>query len=219
MRSKEEAHDYRYFPDPDLMPVIVDEKWKNEIAQFLPELPDQRKKRFINQFNLPNYDAEILTSSRAIADYYENVLKVTDDYKSASNWIMTDVLKILNEQKINIDEFKISPVNLGELVNLINQKIISHKIAKDVFAEMLKENKSPNEIIKEKNLVQISDANELEKEIEKILDANPKDVEDYLAGKEKVIGFFVGQIMKATKGKANPQAVNELLKERLEKRR
>lgn len=219
MRSKEEAHDYRYFPDPDLMPVIVDEKWKNEIAKSLPELPDQRKKRFINQFNLPNYDAEILTSSRAIADYYENVLKVTDDYKSASNWIMTDVLKILNEQKINIDEFKISPVNLGELVNLINQKIISHKIAKDVFAEMLKENKSPNEIIKEKNLVQISDANELEKEIEKILDANPKDVEDYLAGKEKVIGFFVGQIMKATKGKANPQAVNELLKKRLEKRR
>lgn len=219
MRSKEEAHDYRYFPDPDLMPVFVDENWKSEISKNLPELPDEKKKRFIEHYNLPIYDAEILTGSRTLAEYYENVIKVTNDYKSASNWIMTEVLKIINEQKIDVKEFKISPIRLGELINLINNKVISHKIAKDVFAEMLINEKSPDEIVKEKNLTQISDTNELEKEIEKILDANPKDVQDYLNGKEKVIGFFVGQIMKATKGKANPQTVSEILKQKLESRR
>jgi aspartyl-tRNA(Asn)/glutamyl-tRNA(Gln) amidotransferase subunit B len=219
MRNKEEAHDYRYFPDPDLMPVIVDEKWKNEIAATLPELPDIRKERFITQYNLPKYDADILTSFRELADYYEQVLAETSDYKTASNWVMTEVLKVVNEEKISPKNFSVSPANLGKLISLINKNTISGKIAKDIFPEMLKTNKDPNEIVKEKNLVQISDSSELESIITKILDANPKDVQDYLGGKEKAIGFFVGQIMKESKGKANPQVVNGLLKAKLEERR
>ncbi|MBI3123685.1 MAG: Asp-tRNA(Asn)/Glu-tRNA(Gln) amidotransferase subunit GatB [Ignavibacteriales bacterium] len=219
MRTKEEAHDYRYFPDPDLMPVIVDEKWRNEIHSILPELPDARKERFVSQYKLPVYDAQILTSSRELADYYEQVLTETDDYKTASNWVMTDVLKIVNEQKISVKDFSVTPQNLGKLVSLISKNTISGKIAKEVFPEMILSGKDPEAIVKEKNLVQISDTSELESAITKILDANPKDVQDYLGGKEKAIGFFVGQIMKETKGKANPQIVNELLKKKLEERR
>ncbi len=219
MRTKEEAHDYRYFPDPDLMPVIVDEKWENEIAMSLPELPDVKKERFINQFSLPKYDSEILTSSRELADYYEQVLNETNDYKTASNWVMTEVLKSVNENKISPKEFNVTPQNLGKLISLINKNTISSKIAKDIFPEMIQSGKDPESIVKEKNLVQISDSSELESMIDKILDANPKDVQDYLGGKEKAIGFFVGQIMKESKGKANPQIVNQLLKSKLESRR
>ena len=217
MRSKEEAHDYRYFPDPDLMPVIVDEKWKSEIAASMPELPEKRKKRFVEQYSLPVYDSEILTSSRQLADYYEQVLCATNDYKTASNWVMTDVLKVVNDQKISIEQFPVSPDNLGKLIKLITDKTISGKIAKDIFPEMLVGNNDPNEIVKEKNLVQISDTGEIEIVIDKIVSANPKQVEEYLSGKEKIIGFFVGQIMKEMKGKANPQIVNELLKNKLDK--
>lgn len=217
MRNKEEANDYRYFPEPDLVPVFVDEKWKNEILNYLPELPQQRKERFINQYNLPEYDSEILTSTKSLADYYEKVISVTNDYKSASNWLMVDVLKVINENKIDINEFIISPENLGKLINLINDGTISGKIAKDVFEIMLKENKSPEEIVKEKNLIQITDTTELENIIEKILENNQIQVKEYLEGKEKVLGFFVGQIMKETKGKANPKLVNEILKEKLER--
>ena len=219
MRTKEEAHDYRYFPDPDLMPVIVDEKWRNEILSSLPELPDARREGFVSQYKLPVYDAQILTSSRELADYYEQVLTETDDYKTASNWVMTDVLKTVNEQKISVKDFSVTPQNLGKLVSLISKNTISGKIAKEVFPEMILSEKDPEVIVKEKNLVQISDTSELESAITKILDANPKDVQDYLGGKEKAIGFFVGQIMRETKGKANPQIVNELLKKKLEERR
>lgn len=219
MRSKEEAHDYRYFPDPDLMPVIVDEKWKNEIALLLPELPDVKKERFMNQYNLPKYDSEILTSSRDLADYYEQVLTETNDYKTASNWVMTEVLKSINEEKISLKNFSVTPKNLGKLISLINKNVISGKIAKDIFPEMILTGKDPESIVKGKNLIQISDSSELESMIDKILDANPKDVQDYLGGKEKAIGFFVGQIMKESKGKANPQIVNQLLKSKLEARR
>lgn len=215
MRSKEEAHDYRYFPDPDLMPVVVDEKWKNEIAGKLPELPDARRDRFIADYNLPLYDAEVLTSSKEVADYYEKILSVTNDYKSASNWVMTEVLKVMNDEKFSITDFSVTPKNLGKLIKLINDKTISGKIAKDIFPEMLKTNKDPEEIVKEKNLVQISDSTEIESAVEKIISANQKDVQEYLSGKEKVLGFLVGQIMKETKGKANPQIVNELLKKKL----
>jgi aspartyl-tRNA(Asn)/glutamyl-tRNA(Gln) amidotransferase subunit B len=216
MRSKEEAHDYRYFPDPDLMPVVVDEKWKNEIAASMPELPETRRNRFVEQYSLPAYDAEVLTSSRQLADYYENILTVTNDYKSASNWVMTDVLKVVNDQKISIGEFPITPEYLGKLIKLINDKTISGKIAKEVFPEMLNSGKDPNEIVKEKNLVQISDTGEIENVINKIISANQKQVEEFLSGKDKVLGFFVGQIMKEMKGKANPGIVNELLKAKLE---
>lgn len=215
MRSKEESHDYRYFPDPDLLPVIVREEWKNKIANQMPELPKIRKQRFINDYKIPEYDAEILTSSKELADYYENVLRVTDDYKSASNWVMGDILKVINENKILITEFIVSPENIGKLINLINNKTVSTTIGREVFAEMLKDNKEPQIIVKEKNLVQISDSSQIEKVIDEIIASNEKQVEEYRNGKEKVLGFLVGQIMRETKGKANPQVVNEILIQKL----
>ncbi len=219
MRSKEEARDYRYFPEPDLLPVIINENWKKEIATKLPELPEVRKERFVSDFKLPAYDAEILTLNRNIADYYEDVVKITGDFKSASNWIMGDVLKIINEEKIDIKNFPIKAGDLGRLINLINEGTISGKIAKELFPAMLKEHKSPEEIVKEKNLVQISDSSKIEKVIVTILENHKPEVQTYFEGKEKVFGFFVGQVMKETKGKANPKIVNDLLKEKLEKLR
>jgi len=216
MRSKEEAHDYRYFPDPDLMPVYVSEDWKSAVSQKMPELPDVRRKRFIEQYKLPAYDSNILTGTRELADYYEQVASVTDDYKSASNWVMGDVLKIINEKKISPTEFSISPENLGRLINLINNNTISGKIAKDVFPEMLETNKDPELIVKEKNLVQITDTGAIETIVDDIIKNNNNEVQQYLSGKDKVFGFFVGKIMKETKGKANPKAVNDILKNRLD---
>lgn len=215
MRGKEEAHDYRYFPEPDLVPIIISEEWKQEIKSTIPELPDEKIKRFLTQYKLPIYDTEILTSERELADYFEEVVKVTKDYKSASNWIMGNVLKILNEKSISIKDFSISPEKIGSLINLISKNIISGKIAKTIFETMLKENKTPEEIVNEKNLIQITDTAEIEKIILGIIEKNPKQVEEYLSGKEKVLGFFIGQIMNATKGKANPQIVDKLLKEKL----
>ncbi len=219
MRSKEEAHDYRYFPDPDLLPVIVDEPWKENIAKSMPELPDVKLQRFIQQYNLPDYDSDILTQTKAVADYYEKVVSITDDYKSASNWIMTDVLGYLNENKIEIIQFPISAENLGKLINLISQGIISSKIAKEVFQIMLKSDDNPERIVKEKNLIQISDEGEIIKIIHEVLEKNKNQIDEYLSGKEKVFGFFVGQVMRESKGKANPQLVNQLLKSELEKYR
>ncbi|MGK9368733.1 Asp-tRNA(Asn)/Glu-tRNA(Gln) amidotransferase subunit GatB [Melioribacter sp. Ez-97] len=215
MRSKEEAHDYRYFPDPDLMPVVIEDEMLNDIKSRMPELPDEKKNRFIEKFGLPAYDADILTSSRELADYYEKILTVTNDYKSASNWVMTEVLKVVNEEKIDISDFPVSPENLGKLIELINNNTISGKIAKDIFPEMLKTNKDPETIVKEKNLVQITDTSAIESIVEKVLSANQKQVEEFLSGKEKVLGFLVGQIMRETKGKANPQIVNEILRNKL----
>jgi aspartyl-tRNA(Asn)/glutamyl-tRNA(Gln) amidotransferase subunit B len=212
MRSKEEAHDYRYFPDPDLMPVIVDEKWKEEIAKLLPELPDAKLKRFVSDFSLPVYDSGILTQSKSLADYYEQVVSVSDEYKLASNWVIGDILSVLNEKKIDISEFPVTPLNLGKLINLIKDGTISGKIAKEIFPLMIESNSDPEVIIKEKNLVQISDSSEIEAIVQKIIDENPDQVQEYLSGKEKVFGFFVGQVMKESKGKANPKIVNEILK-------
>ncbi len=215
MRSKEEAHDYRYFPDPDLLPVIVDEEWENEIAKSLPELPDAKLKRFITDFSLPVYDSEILTQTKSLAEYYEKVISVTDDYKIASNWVTGEVLSIMNDKKIDISDFPVSPLNLGRLINLIKTGTISGKIAKEVFPIMLNSNADPEIIVKGNNLVQISDTSEIEAIIKKIIDANLNQVEEYRSGKEKVFGFFVGQVMKESKGKANPKLVNEILRNKL----
>jgi aspartyl-tRNA(Asn)/glutamyl-tRNA(Gln) amidotransferase subunit B len=215
MRGKEEAHDYRYFPDPDLMPIVVSHDWKNEIILTMPELPAKRKERFIKELNLPEYDAEVLTSQKDIADYFEEVLKETDDTKIASNWVMGDVLKIINEQKLEFSNFPVSAVNLGRLINLIGSNKISSKIAKDVFPIMLEEDRDPNIIVKEKNLLQITDTSAIESAIDNVIKNNPAQVEEFKSGKEKVIGFLVGQAMKETKGKANPQMVNEILREKL----
>lgn len=212
MRSKEEAHDYRYFPDPDLMPVYINKTWKDEIKSQLPELPDQKQERFIHEYSLPFYDSEVLTQSRDIAEYYENVVSITDDYKNASNWVMGEVLAVINENKIGIRDFSITPEMLGRLINLIKDGTISGKIAKEIFPVMISEQKDPEVIVKEKNLVQISDSNQLIKIISEILNRNKAQVESYLNGNEKIWGYFVGQIMKETKGKANPKIVNDLLK-------
>ncbi len=215
MRSKEESHDYRYFPDPDLMPLIVDKDWKNRINETMPELPEARRKRFIEKFALPDYDAELLTSSRETADYYEEILTETNDYKSASNWVMVGISNVLNERKIGINKFSVSAKNIGKLINLINNGTISSQIGKDVFEELLKEDKDPELIVQENNLVQITDTSELEDVVQKILDSNEKQVEEFRGGKEKVLRFFVGQVMRETKGKANPKLVNEILLKKL----
>ncbi len=217
MRSKEEAHDYRYFPDPDLLPVIVDEEWKNEISKSLPELPEAKLKRFVSVFSLPVYDSEILTQTKSLAKYYEDVISVTDEYKIASNWVTGDVLAVINDKKIDISDFPISPLNLGKLINLIKAGTISGKIAKEIFPLMLENNSDPEQIVTEKNLVQISDTSEIEAIIQKIINANAGQVDEYRSGKEKVFGFFVGQVMKESKGKANPKLVNEILKKMLSK--
>jgi aspartyl-tRNA(Asn)/glutamyl-tRNA(Gln) amidotransferase subunit B len=216
MRSKEEAHDYRYFPDPDLLPVIVDEDWKNEIARLLPELPDAKLRRFVNDFSLPVYDSEILTQTKSLAKYYEEVISGTDEYKIASNWVTRDVLAVINDKKIDISDFPVSPLNLGKLINLIKNGTISGKIAKEIFPIMLENNSDPEQIVKEKNLVQISDSSAIEVIIQNIIDASLNQVKEYHSGKEKVFGFFVGQVMKESKGKANPKLVNEILKTKLE---
>ncbi len=217
MRGKEEAHDYRYFPEPDLVPLSIDDEWINKIENSLPELPDKRKERFISEYGLPEYDAKVLTAERETADYFEQVVSVTEHYKIASNWVMGDVAAYINENKIKISEFPVAPANIGKLINLIQQNVISGKIAKEIFPEMIKTGKSPDEIIKEKNLVQITDKSELESIIKTVLEKNPAQVEQFKSGKDKVFGFFVGQVMRETKGKANPQLVNEILRKELNK--
>jgi len=217
MRSKEESHDYRYFPEPDLPQVEVNEIWLEEIQKNLPELPSARKSRFKSQYNLPEYDIEILTTEKEWADYFEETAKYTNDFKSISNWFMTEILKIINEEKISIKDFVIKSEWIAELINSINNQTISGKIAKEVFNEMLSSAEPPSEIIKKKGLVQITDENEILKVVTKVLNENQKQVEQYLSGKEKVFAHFVGQVMKETKGKANPSLVNRILKEELNK--
>jgi aspartyl-tRNA(Asn)/glutamyl-tRNA(Gln) amidotransferase subunit B len=220
MRSKEEAHDYRYFPDPDLVPVVTDRNWVERISQNLVEHPTERRDRFIDVLGLPKHDADILTSEKGYADYFEMTLRelgpgIVDGAKQVSNWVMTDVLRVVGERKIAIEDFPISPTNLSRMIKLISAGTISSKIAKEVFEEMLKTNEDPAEIVKKKGLVQLSDEGEIGKFVDGIIAANKAQVEKYRAGSEKVFGFFVGEVMKATKGKANPKIVNELLKKRL----
>jgi aspartyl-tRNA(Asn)/glutamyl-tRNA(Gln) amidotransferase subunit B len=215
MRSKEESHDYRYFPDPDLLPIVVEEKWKQEIEKNLPELPDIKLQRFVTDYSLPLYDAQILTQSKQLANYFEEASSISKEYKLTSNWINGDVLAVVNDKKIEISDFPVSPLNLGKLINLINNGTISGKIAKEVFAIMLVDNSDPEIIVKSKNLVQISDASEIETIIINVIEQNEDQVKEYKSGKEKVFGFFVGQVMKESNGKANPKLVNEILRKKL----
>ena len=215
MRSKEEAHDYRYFPDPDLVPILVDDGWIDKIKADLPELPLAKRERFVNDYQIPAYDAGVLTADKALAHYYEDVVKLCGKPKVASNWIMGDVMRFLNEEKRDIRQCPIKPESLAEMIKLIDEGTISGKMAKEVVEDMYKTGKSPQDIIKEKGLVQITDEGELIKTITSIIEANQAQAAEYRGGKEKVFGFFVGQVMKATKGKANPQLVNELLKKML----
>jgi aspartyl-tRNA(Asn)/glutamyl-tRNA(Gln) amidotransferase subunit B len=215
MRGKEEAHDYRYFPDPDLVPLRVDETWIEEVRKGLPELPDQKKERFVKDYQIPEYDAEILTSTKAMANYYEECVRLFPEPKTVSNWMMGDLLKELKRDEREIDQCPVTPKHLSEMLDMIKKGTISGKIAKDVFGEMYKTGDRPEKIVKEKGWVQILDGGEIEGVIDRIIAANPKLVEDYRSGKEKLFGYFVGEVMKATKGKANPKLLNDLLKKKL----
>jgi aspartyl-tRNA(Asn)/glutamyl-tRNA(Gln) amidotransferase subunit B len=219
MRTKEFAHDYRYFPDPDLLPIVIDEHWIDEISAALPELPEARKVRLMSQYGLPAYDAELLTSRKDVADYFENAVAIHSNAKAISNWVMGDLFRVLKDQKLDqqlyIGHWPVAPVDLAALVRLIDQGSISGKIAKSLFDEMLATGRPPQEIIKEKGLEQVSDAATIEKAINEVLAAHAKQVAEYRRGNEKVFGFLIGQIMKATQGKVNPQKANEILKQKL----
>jgi len=215
MREKEEAHDYRYFPEPDLVTIRIDEEWVKEIEKGLPELPDEKKKRFVAEYKLPQYDAEVLTSSRMLAGYFEKCVSLCQNPKAVSNWVMGDVLRELKAENIDIKDCPLTPENLASMLKMIDKGTISGKIAKTVFEEMYKTGKPAEIIVREKGLVQISDEEELSKIVDGVLSKNPEEVEQYRKGKRKLFGFFVGETMRATKGKANPQLVNKLLKEKL----
>ncbi len=219
MRSKEEAHDYRYFPEPDLVPVLVDESWIRNVAASLPEHPTTRRDRFMSAYNLPKYDADVLTTEKGIADYFEAAVNTLgsgpENAKSASNWVMTEVLRVVGEKGIDIRSFAISPSRLASLIGLINDGTISGRIAKDVFAEMLGSPEDPKTIVQKKGLAQLSDAGAIEQVVNQILSSNALQVKKFHDGNEKVFGFFVGEVMKATKGKANPKVVNETLRKKL----
>ncbi len=215
MRTKEEADDYRYFPEPDLVPFTIDDNLIESIRESLPELPDARKKRIMSAYGLSSYDADFITMSRAMADYFDSMAEGGADPKEAANWLMGDFSMNLNEHSLSIEDAPISPTGMVEMLTKIADGTISGKIAKTVFQEMWDTGKSAAEIIKEKGLEQISDEGELEKIVNDVIAANPQSVEDYNAGKKKALGFLVGQVMKATKGRANPQMVNQMLRENL----
>jgi aspartyl-tRNA(Asn)/glutamyl-tRNA(Gln) amidotransferase subunit B len=215
MRSKEEAHDYRYFPEPDLVPLRIPASWVEEIKRAMPELPQERKVRFLKEFGIPDYDAGVLTSSKALAQYYEECVRLYHQPKLVSNWVMVELLGLLNKEGKGIKESPISPQGLAEMLGLMEKGVISGKIAKAVFEEMYQTKKAAGEIVQEKGLTQISDEGELLRIIEEVIAAHPEPVGEYRAGKEKSFTFLVGQVMKASRGKANPALVNRLLQERL----
>jgi len=215
MRSKEEAHDYRYFPDPDLVPLVIGDEWIERSRRELPELPEQRQHRFMAELGLPLYDAEVLTASRALADYFEAGVAAGGNAKAVGNWIMGEITRALNDGGTSIESCPVSPERLAELLKLIDNGTISGKIAKTVFDEMWTSGKTPQTIVEEQGLVQVSDSGAIEGIIDEIMAANAGQVEEYRGGKEKVFGFFVGQVMKASRGKANPSVVNELLLNKL----
>jgi aspartyl-tRNA(Asn)/glutamyl-tRNA(Gln) amidotransferase subunit B len=217
MRGKEEAHDYRYFPDPDLLPLVIDDEWIESIRASLPELPDEKKRRFTGSYGLPVGDAELLTSSRELSDFYEKSLKFCDSPKPVGNWIMGSLLALLNAEGLSISDSPVSPENLGGLVDLIESGVISGKIAKTVFDEMAASGRPPKEIVEEKGLVQVSDTSAIESAVDRVLAACAREAEAYRGGKTQLLGFFVGQVMKETRGKANPQIVNEILRKKLER--
>jgi aspartyl-tRNA(Asn)/glutamyl-tRNA(Gln) amidotransferase subunit B len=216
MRGKEEAHDYRYFPDPDLVPLVVSREWVEEVRRTLPELPGAKVERFIREYGIPRYDAEVLSAERALADYYDECVRLHGNGKACSNWVMGEVTRALNETGLAIAEAPVTPAMLAGMLKRIDDNTISGKIAKTVFDEMWKSGKDADGVIAEKGLKQVTDTGAIEEIIDEVMAANPAQVEEYRGGKEKVFGFFVGQVMKASRGKANPAAVNELLKKKLQ---
>ena len=215
MRGKEEAHDYHYFPDPDLLPLVIDADWIKTVKARLPELPADKKQRFIADYGLPSYDADILTSEKDLADYFEKCVQGFDQPKQVSNWIMGALLGLLNAQGKAIDQSPIAARDLAELLELVDQGVISGKIAKTIFEEMAASSKPPRQIVEEKGLVQISNSAAIAEVVAKVLASHSAEVTAYKSGKTKLLGFFVGQVMQATRGQANPKLVNEILKKKL----
>ena len=216
MRGKEDAHDYRYFPDPDLLPLVIDATWIDAIRATLPELPEAKKSRFMEQYDLPGYDAGVLTTSRKLADYFEVCVSHHPSPKQLSNWIMGSLLGLLNAEGKSITESPVPAEHLAALVRLIDQGTISGKIAKKVFDEMAKAGDSPESIVEKKGLMQVSDTGQIGGIVDTVLAENSAQVEQYRGGKTRVFGFFVGQVMKVTRGQANPAIVNEILKQKLD---
>ena len=214
MRSKEDAHDYRYFPDPDLLPLILEDDWIKKIRSSIPELRDQKKERFIREYSLSEYDSSVIVSDKSTSDYYEKVVKDRNP-KLVTTWVTSELFSVLNKKNLSIDESPIAPNHLGELIDNIDSGKISSRQAKDIFEEMCETGESANNIINEKGLSQISDEGELEKLVDNVISSNPENVEKYKKGKDRLFGFFVGEVMKLSKGKANPKIVNDFIKKKL----
>jgi len=217
MRDKEDAQDYRYLPDPELAIINISEEKIQEIKEDLPEMPESRRERYINEFKLPEYDSNIITASKYLSDLFENATKVCNNPKAVSNWIMTDITRILNEKEEEPNDIPFTAEQLGELITLIDKGTISSSIAKKVLEELFENPRKPEEIIKEKGWIQISDEGAIKEVVLKILEANPQSVADYKAGRDRALGFLVGQAMKETKGKANPQLLNKFFIEEMNK--
>ncbi|MCA0150184.1 Asp-tRNA(Asn)/Glu-tRNA(Gln) amidotransferase subunit GatB [Rossellomorea vietnamensis] len=218
MRVKEGSDDYRYFPEPDLLHLHIDQEWMDRIRAEIPELPDERKKRYVEEMGLPAYDAMVLTLTKEMSDFFQDTVEAGADAKLASNWLMGEVSAYLNAQQKELEDVKLTPQGLAGMIELIEKGTISSKIAKKVFKELVENGGDPEQIVKDKGLVQISDEGALLKIVTETLDANPQSIEDYKNGKDRAIGFLVGQIMKATKGQANPPLVNKLLLQEIQKR-
>ncbi|HHO77086.1 MAG TPA: Asp-tRNA(Asn)/Glu-tRNA(Gln) amidotransferase subunit GatB, partial [Deltaproteobacteria bacterium] len=216
MRSKEESHDYRYFPEPDLALLKIDDAWIEEISSHLPELPHAKRKRFQEHYSLPIYDADILTQSRGLADYFEECNKYIDSPKEVSNWIMTEVLRVVNESGIDITGFKVSPEQLSGLLALVKKGTVSLSMAKEVFSDMVSTGMNASQIVRSKGLQQLSDEEELRDIIKDIIGNNPDEAEKYKTGKTALMGFFIGRLMKATRGKANPNLAETIIREMLD---
>ena len=216
MRSKEEAHDYRYFPEPDLQPLIVSDEFVEEVRRTMPELPEHRRKRFSEQYGLSYADASQLVSDRALADYYEAATEASGNARATANWIRSELLRELEAAGVSAADSRVPPQELGVLVRLIDEENISGKQGKDVLVEMFKTGKTAQAIIEEQGLVQVSDTGEIDKLIDSVIASNPDQLASYRSGKEALLGFFVGQVIKASKGKANPKLVNERLRAKLQ---
>jgi len=216
MRGKEEAHDYRYFPDPDLLPLVIDAQWIETVEKSMPELPAQKKQRFIDAYDLPSYDADILTADRDLAAYFEGCVQLFSQPKQVSNWVMGPLLGLLNAAGKTIDQSPIPARDLAQLLELVDRGVISGKIAKTVFEEMAASGKAPRQVVAEKGLVQISDPTAIEEIVSEVLDRSRTEVAAYKKGKTKLLGFFVGQVMQATRGRADPKQVNAILKKKLD---
>jgi len=216
MRSKEFANDYRYFPEPDLLPVVIEQALINNIKDSMPELPQEKKERFIEEYDLTEYESGILSSDKDLANFFEELVKTTNKPKISGNWVIGELSAFLNKGNLNIQDSKVDAKNLGNLILRIEDKTISNKMAKEIFEEMWNSSKTPDEIISSKGLQQVTDEKEILALIDKSIEENPKQVEQFKSGKDKLLGFFVGQVMKSSQGKANPQQVNELIKKRLE---